>query len=50
MTWEEYVRLTRTLLDFYSLTDVQKEQIFLMIDGLKFRQQTTKENQCDSIT
>lgn len=37
MSWEEYVKLTRTILNFYELSSEQQEVILLMIDGLKFR-------------
>ena len=37
MSWEEYVKLTRTILEFYALTKEQQELILLSIDGLKFR-------------
>lgn len=37
INWDEYCSLTKVLLDFWSLPDNSKEQILLMIDGLKFR-------------
>lgn len=38
MSFEEWKFITKLMLDFYSLGDEQKEQVFLMIDGLKWRQ------------
>ncbi len=37
MKYEEWRYMTRTVLNFYSLTESEKEQILLMIDGLKYR-------------
>jgi hypothetical protein len=37
MNFEEWQKLTRLMLDFWALSERDKEIIFLMIDGLKYR-------------
>ena len=37
MNWEEYYKLTCTLLDFYRLDPMERQQVLLMMDGLKYR-------------
>ena len=37
MSWEEWQKITKLMLDFHSLHPTEKEQILLMIDGYRFR-------------
>lgn len=37
MSYEEWQKMTRLMLDFYALSPENKERIMLMIDGLRFR-------------
>ena len=37
MSYEEWQKLTRLMLDFHSLSQEHREQVMLMIDGLKYR-------------
>lgn len=43
MSYEEWVKITRLILDFYSLSPEKKEQILLMIDGYRFRAMKGKD-------
>lgn len=42
MTWEEYQKMTKILLQFWELNKQQQEQIMLMIDGLLYRAKHAK--------
>lgn len=45
MSWEEYQKITRVLLDFYSLSPDDKETIFLLMDGLKYRMEQPRSDE-----
>lgn len=38
MSWEEWLKMTKLMLDFHSLGKEEKEQILLMMDGYRYRQ------------
>lgn len=47
MTYEEWQGTTRLMLDFYSLAPAQREQVMLIMDGLKYRAALSHEEQKD---
>ncbi|TXG77593.1 hypothetical protein E6Q11_02370 [Candidatus Dojkabacteria bacterium] len=42
ITWEQFTQAVNLVLDFHSLPESAREQILLMMDGLKFRREKQK--------
>lgn len=45
MTYEYWKKITAYALENYGLTELQREHVFLMIDGIRFRDQEREQKE-----